>query len=167
MIDGDGIARTAILSPDGRYRYRLTRWWESGYHRRCVFVMLNPSTADANIDDPTIRRCMSFARREGYGGIEVVNLFAMRTTRPVHLKEAADPVGPENNSYLRSALIGHSMVIAAWGAHKMAAIPGRALAAMANGAPPLHCLGTTKDGSPRHPLYLKETTPLQRWEPKP
>lgn len=134
-----------------------------------VFVMLNPSTADADRDDPTIRRCIGFASREGAAGLSVVNLYAYRATRPGDLWAAPDPVGAENDSVLARVLREASAqgwpVIAAWGSH---ARPDRArhLADLASicGAR-LLALGVTRDGSPRHPLYLRKDAPLAPWSP--
>lgn len=159
------VWRDAVLSNDGMYRYELTREWDP--EPPLVFVMLNPSSADALVDDRTIIRCMGFARSWGYGGIVVVNLFAYRTFDPREMAQAADPVGPENAEYLDKALAEHPHgVVAAWGAHKMAVEPGRALHRQAvDAGGNLRCLGRTKAGAPRHPLYLAADTPLSHWSP--
>lgn len=157
------IIKSAKISDCHQYRYQLTRYWVGGSFQ--PFVMLNPSTADASNDDPTIRRCMSFARREGVGGIVVANLFAFRATSPADMKAAADPFGPENESALyvvaRAAVIGKRPIICAWGAHGDEF--GTNLLAVEifqqEGAT-LACLGKTKDGHPRHPLYVKGDAPL-------
>jgi hypothetical protein len=124
--------------------------------------MLNPSTADASKDDPTIRRCIGFATREGFGGIIVVNLFAFRATKPEALKDAADPIGPENLAHLQllatSAAAGATPLLCAWGAGRDASHAKAALAAAH-----LVCLGRTADGSPRHPLYVKANSPMERF----
>src|SRR3989449_11540410 len=104
----------ACFSRCGTYRYALWRRWAAG--PQVLFVMLNPSTADAQRDDPTIRRCIGFARRWGCGGIEVVNLFALRATDPRRLRYTRDPVGPENVAHLARAAGRASLVGAAWGA---------------------------------------------------
>jgi hypothetical protein len=151
------MLRTASLSDDGRYRYTLTRSWGGELDELQTFVMLNPSTADAEVDDPTIRRCVGFARALGASGILVVNLYAFRATRPADLWRAADPVGPHNDAVLTSVLSGRGRpVIAAWGAN---ARPDRVdrflqLARNAGGRRPVTALGVTKAGAPRHPLYL-------------
>lgn len=159
----------AQFSEDGRYRYLLTRQWDvTTEPRRCVFVMLNPSTADGYQDDPTIRRCMGFARREGCDELTVVNLYALRATRPVHLWEAADPVGPDNDRWLCDVTLEISyddptLVVAAWGVH---AKPDRVKRALELIELPISCLGHTKDGSPRHPLYLPKDAPLVPYAPE-
>jgi hypothetical protein len=95
----------ATFDPTGAYRYALWRVWD-GNRPPLVFVMLNPSIADAERDDPTIRRCLGFACAWGYGALTVVNLFALRATCPHTLRRAADPVGPDNDEHLRAALAG-------------------------------------------------------------
>jgi hypothetical protein len=153
----------AVISADGRYRYLLTRWWARS-STPLTFVMLNPSTADAETDDPTIRRCISFAKREGFAGLQVVNLYAWRATKPADLWRAPDPVGPDNDSRLRIAFReAHekgSPVVAAWGAN---AKPSRVswVRSMPH-ADVLHHLGLTDKGAPRHPLYLRGDAPLTR-----
>lgn len=148
----------AVLSECERYRYTLTREWDGGIPP-LTFIMLNPSTADATLDDPTIRRCIGFARSRGFGGLRVLNLFAFRATDPAHMKAEADPVGVDNDMHLRAALDtaknANAPVIAAWGVngiHNGRAAEVRELALQC--AVTLICLGTTKDGCPRHPLYV-------------
>lgn len=158
----------ASFSPCGRYRYQLRRYvgpWE----RACVFVMLNPSTADAEADDPTIRRCKTFAADWRCGQLVVVNLFAWRATQPSELASVADPVGPENDRAIAAAIdlamhrgpLGIGLVVAAWGAdgsrHGRAASVIKAM--RAKGALP-QCLGVTASGQPRHPLYLAGASSL-------
>lgn len=159
----DGIDRTAVLSSDGIYRYACGRQWDVG-DRRALFVMLNPSTADDQIDDPTIRRCMAFARREHCDGLVVVNLYAYRATDPAELWRVDDPVGPHNDNTIRyavaDAVATGSPIVAAWGAlatnphrvYRVKQIPGMERA---------QALGLTKSGAPRHPLYVKGDTALQ------
>ena len=140
--------------------------------RVCIFVMLNPSTADANLDDPTIRRCISFAMREGCGALWVINLFSFRATEPKDMKNAADPHGPRNDQVLDEVLgyakrYGH-LVIVGWGAHGTYKSADLHVAALANKHQiTLHCFGTTGVGQPRHPLYVKGDTPLMEWKPTP
>ena len=158
----------ATFSPCGRYRYSLTRRWGPG--RWAVFVMLNPSTATAEILDPTIRRCVGFARRWGCGGLEVVNLFAWRSTDPAALLAAADPVGPDNDqAIVRAASQPNAVVVAAWGAWTDAhrkQLPeacryrDREVAAWMVHDHNLQVLGRTKEGHPRHPLYVPAAAQL-------
>jgi len=153
------VHREARISPCSKYRYRLTREWGDG--ESITFVMLNPSTADSNIDDPTIRRCMAFARREGAMGIAVVNLFALRSTDPRKLEGHDNPYGPDNFGALGEVLAG-GRIICAWGAHQIAVNPGLAFRSRAKMLrTPLWCLGRTREGHPRHPLYVRSSQPLE------
>lgn len=159
------IHKSAQISECERYRYRLIRGW-SHSGEIVTFCMLNPSKADANDDDPTIRRCMGFAKRWGFCGIEVVNLFAYRATNPRDLpKTEAELWGPGNEGILRQ-LAGP--VVVGWGsslpktpAAKRAAelVKERAIE-LGQG---FFCLGKTKGGEPRHPLFVSYTTPLEAW----
>ena len=124
--------------------------------------MLNPSTADDWTDDPTIRRCVNFAKRDGYNEMLVVNLFAFRATDPKKLAEAKNPVGPINDACLGS-LAGDSRYqwVAAWGAHKFAKARIEKVTSQPWWPSSVLCLGTTKDGSPRHPLYIPRKKPFE------
>jgi hypothetical protein len=141
------------------YRYRLERHWCEG-RGLCAFVMLNPSTADEHRDDPTIRRCIGFARHWGYAGLIVANLFARRATDPLTLFAAHDPVGdPANRDAILGAIDEAALILCAWGHFPAAADRGRqaiALVHQRGGTP--YCLGLTKRGAPRHPLYVPATT---------
>lgn len=142
--------RTAVISDCGRYRYVLGRRWTAG--PTVAFICLNPSTADARTDDPTIRRIRGFAKAWGYSALVVANLYAWRATDPAELKRADDPVGPDNDSHLVRVAADCELVVAAWGVH---ARPERVAAVRAlPGMDRLHVLGLTKGGAPRHPLYL-------------
>lgn len=150
----------AYISPSGYYRYWLMRSWNEG-EKKLAFVMLNPSTADAYEDDPTIRRCIGFAKRENAGGIVVVNLFAGRATQPSDLFKMHDPAGPLNAKQWRVMLADRKKIICAWGAEPRAADQAKRFRAWAaDMSLALWCLGKTKDGHPRHPLYLKSDAPL-------
>ncbi|MFZ8963264.1 MAG: DUF1643 domain-containing protein, partial [Schleiferiaceae bacterium] len=94
----------AIFSDCGRYRYRLWRIWDPSLPT-LLWILYNPSTADAKVEDPTLRRCMDFTRQWGYGGLTVVNRFAYRATNPRQLNSTIDPVGPENTSHVQNALL--------------------------------------------------------------
>lgn len=150
----------AVFDASGQYRYRLWRTWDSDA-LPVTFILLNPSTADANRDDPTLRRCLGFARAWGYGGVEVVNLFAWRATDPAALRRCADPVGPDNDAAILAAVQGAGLVVSAWG--NGGALHDRAAAVLRllDGAPlaaPLACLGLTRAAHPRHPLYAPGNT---------
>jgi hypothetical protein len=143
----------ATFDPTGVYRYHLWRVWDEDAPR-VAFVMLNPSTADARQDDPTLRRCLGFARAWGYGTLDVVNLFALRATDPNALRHALDPIGPDNDIYIQDVTRRADLVVAAWGnrgiLHNRDRQIGRLLAGL-----PILCLGLTDQGHPRHPLYVK------------
>jgi hypothetical protein len=155
----------ATLSPCGRYRYTLHREWMLG-EGICLFVMLNPSTADASEDDPTIRRCIGFAQRWGYRELTVANLFALRSTDPEQLVDHPDPVGPDNDQWVERLATAADLCMVAWGAHPEA--EKRAAAALERiraCAMEPHCLGITQEGHPRHPLYVKGTAEPVAYDP--
>ncbi len=160
----DEATSGATVSECGLYRYHLWRCWNEDLPVM-VFVMLNPSVADAVKDDPTIRRCIAFAKRERYGGISVRNLFAFRATDPDELLTATDPHGPDNYNHLlacrRSFLM--TRLVAAWGnvSPKLRQAAQSAINVVSMNDP--YCLGTTKDGNPRHPLYVKGDAPIVPW----
>lgn len=150
----------AEISPCGTYRYVLTREISTmlRWVKPCLFIMLNPSTADAFKDDPTIRRCMGFAEREGCTDLTVINLFALRATNPKELFNHKDPIGPLNDQKMAEQIEKHWMgiTVAAWGAHPMAAERAKILSRYDH----IKCLGKTKNGNPKHPLYLKSNSSL-------
>jgi hypothetical protein len=155
------VIKAAEISSDEIYRYALWRRWDEldVMAGRVCWVMLNPSTADAENDDPTIRRCVDFSRRWGFGGLVVVNLFAYRATNPAQLREpVCDPVGPDNNEWVLNEVRSATLAVAAWGS---AAIAGeRARWVERAAGKQLYCLGTTASGSPRHPLYVPKAQAL-------
>lgn len=157
----------AEISECGLYRYRLWRTWDTSRDESLLWIMLNPSTADATVDDPTIRRCMGFARAWGYGGIDVVNLFALRSPNPRDLVDShgagIDTVGPWNNKEIRTLLSARRTAVAAWGAFAWLAVAARAEYVSAMGGAQLCCLGVTKSGAPRHPLYVPSSVMPQPW----
>ena len=148
---------TATADIRGDYRYSLTRVWNSALPM-ITFVLLNPSTADAVELDPTLQRCVNFAKREGYGGMLILNLYAFRTKDPKVMMAAADPVGPDNDHVLSQAT---GTVVAGWGMNAEQARVAQVLRLL----PRLHALGVTKRGHPRHPLYLRSDSPLIEWAP--
>ena len=135
------------------YRFALWRQWEVS-EPYVLFVGLNPSTADENIDDPTIRRCKRFAIDWGYGGIVMANIFAFRATDPKEMLASDNPVGVGNDIWLKYLAHRAGMVICAWGAHGKYLNRDKQVCELLDDYP-LHCLGTTKGGQPRHPLYIK------------
>lgn len=155
-------SRDAAMSECGRFRYRLSRRWADG--PELLFVMLNPSTADAEVDDATIRRCAGFAHAAGFGGLQVVNLFAYRATKPADLARVGWPVGDDNDSHIAAAACAAGAVCVAWGAiqprsraeHRVQEVMPRILRA---GHQP-QCLRITRSGHPQHPLYLPSACTL-------
>jgi len=145
------VKRNAQFSPCRRYRYALWRTWDAA-RPTVLFVALNPSTADETRDDPTIRRCVGYARDWDFGGVCVANVFAFRATRPVDLKAAPDPVGARNDAWLERLAGEAGLVVAAWGNHARHRGRSRQVRAL---LPELHCLGTNRTGEPAHPLYQK------------
>jgi hypothetical protein len=138
----------AIISPCGKYRYELWRRWDRG--PELVWILLNPSTADAKTDDATIRKCMGFSLRWGYAGIRVVNLFAYRATSPSDLFRAENPIGPKNDKVIRSC--SELECIAAWGNHGAFLNRASQVLQMLHGK--LFCIGITNTGQPTHPARI-------------
>jgi hypothetical protein len=165
-LDNDDILRTARLSDDGKYRWILRRYWGGNYPKTtATFIMLNPSTANATHDDPTVRRCIRYAQDWGCHGLSIVNLYAYRATKPVHLWQADDPVGAGNNRYITAEVDRATIAVAAWGT---LAKPQRVKEVLAlPGMDRLHVLGLTKHGHPRHPLYIRAGVTPQPWEHTP
>ena len=166
-VDLTGAERgTAWRSEDDRYRYLLTRQWDV-LRPPLPVVMMNPSKAGAFVTDPTITRCVGFARRDGYGGLEVGNLYGFRATNPDDLLTADDPAGPDNDRMLADLASLSPLVVVAWGALAARMPGGRAgevAAILTRGGAELRCLGVTKDGHPRHPLYVRADAPLIPWK---
>lgn len=181
LFSTDRMLRSAYIDPTGRYRYYLRRIWDKSLPS-LTWIMLNPSIADESIDDPTIRRCLGFAKQWGFGRIIVLNLFAWRSTDPqamfMHHRNGHDIVGPQNDDQLvipiaRRAFDCNSRIFAAWGdcgktkeqrelisdrAARVQELPGE-----------IWCLGVTKKGNPRHPLYVPSNVePIiypKQWRP--
>ena len=146
------IASGASFDRSRRYRYSLYRQFDSG-EGILTMIMLNPSTADAQYNDPTITRCIRFAHGNGFKQLTVVNLFAFRATAPLALKRAGNPVGRENNTFIEQAAIASALTLVAWGNHgQFRSRDAEVLELLKSYT--LHCLGTNKGGSPKHPLYV-------------
>jgi len=166
-----GVHRGADFEIGRQHRYLLWRAWDMSLPSLNV-IGLNPSTADESIDDPTIRRCIGFARAWGYGALEMTNLFAWRATDPAELKRpqlAVHVIGQNNDRRLLDVATAHAcgMVLAAWGVH--GTYLGRdqqVLDKLRGAGVRVHCLGVTKDGHPRHPLYLPKTATPILFEPE-
>lgn len=159
----DGVASRAVYSDCGAYRYLLERSWDPA-GGRIAYVMLNPSTASELANDPTVERCERRARAMGYGAFRVVNLFAFRATRPADLRRAAAPEGPGNLAAIAGACDWADLILAAWGVHGARRGAGPALAArLRDEGRALHHLGLTRDGHPRHPLYVAYARAPEPW----
>ncbi|MCO4470957.1 MULTISPECIES: DUF1643 domain-containing protein [Streptococcus] len=145
------MKKEAILSEDRKYRYILSRIWDEA-KPTVLFIGLNPSTADETTDDPTIRRCINFAKSWGYGGILVANLFAFRSTNPQRLYTEQDPVGSANDFYIKEYSDKSKLTIACWGNHGNFINRSEEVCKLVNS---LYCLDINKSGEPKHPLYVK------------
>jgi len=156
---------TAVYGPGQAHRYLLARTWEPGAPV-VAWVMLNPSTGGAVTTDPTLTRCQGFSRRWGFGGMRVVNLFALRSPDPAALSHHPSPVGDGNDEVIIAAVATAAMTVAAWGTHgRLAGRAREVTQALAATGVCLHCLDRTADGSPRHPLYVPAATPPQLYAP--
>ena len=182
MLMAKYVESGADISADGKYRYLLWREWrgvapnknwrwlgakdgageEIGEPKSCLFIMLNPSTADADKDDPTIRRCVAFAKRFGFDRLEVVNLFAFRATDPrevLRMTAAGDPVGVRNQEVIERAASDAGLIICAWGTNGAHLQQAETVLGWLSDSETF-ALGLSKEGHPRHPLYLKADAPL-------
>jgi len=155
------VTGRAGFSRCDRYRYWLRRDWDSTLPQ-CAFIGLNPSTADAQTDDPTLRRCMGFARQWGYGSLLLVNLFSFRATDPAALSSVSDPVGPGANRWLRRADAESQLLVAAWGNGGQLFERATRVTHLIHNA---QCLGVTAQGMPRHPLYCPKRSRLIPYYP--
>ena len=156
-------ASVAEYSDCEKYRYKLTRIWEPA-GRKVLFVMLNPSTATEVQNDPTVERCERRARTLGYGGFRVTNIFAWRDTDPKAMRAALDPVGPANDAAILEGTTWADTVVAAWGTHGAHLDRGAHVEALLRAsAQPVYHLGITKDGHPKHPLYISYSEQPRLW----
>jgi hypothetical protein len=146
----------AVFSEDMRYRYELVRHWDLS-KPRVAFILLNPSTADEEVNDPTIRRCIGFTKAWGFGGVTIVNIFALRSTDPNALYKDPDPVGPVNDYYMEQT--GHIRIVVAWGNHGL--YRGRGDVVLHMLRMPAFAFGLTRAGQPNHPLYLPRSAEVR------
>lgn len=144
------VSKSAVISEDNKYRYHLARTWDDS-GKRVLFIMLNPSTADDMTDDPTIRRICGYAKEWGYGGLDVGNIYAYRSTNPKTLKTTQDPHGPENKQHLRRLIQKADIVVYAWGTNVKQEPEW-----LRQMVPVAYCIDVSKHGIPRHPLYLRK-----------
>lgn len=157
---------TAVLDPTETYRYHLARVWGEG--PRLLLNMINPSKADASVNDPTVVRGIGFAKREGFGGLEIVNMYALRATDPKEVPRHRSPIGPDNDRVIAETvdrvIADGGIVVAAWGPKPFARERiGYVVRTLLKPRTKLWCLGVAKDGSPRHPLMVKLDQPLIPW----
>ncbi len=158
----DFTISSALVSECGRYRYRLERQWDPGKKAVC-FLMLNPSTADAYSTDPTLRRCIAFAKSWGFGALVIGNLFALKSPKPRLIYECADPIGPENDHYLRKMSENCERIVCGWGRHGVYLDRASDVCRMLETSK-LYALKVTMGGQPCHPLYISaacEPRPFQ------
>ncbi len=165
------VDEPAVFSPDRLYRYVLRRR-VSLHDGKVLWVMLNPSSADELVEDPTVSRCVNFTRAWGFGTMEIVNLYAYRTPKPERLRNVTDPVGPDNLTYVQDAMRHADKIVVGWGAKVdvMQHNPSPVIAAeMAEHEfSPVHCLGVTvKTGHPRHPLFVRKDKTLEVFNGRP
>ena len=153
------IYKNAIFSSCRTYRYSLSRIWDKK-NKYVLFIGLNPSTANEEADDPTIRRCVNYAKDWGYGGFMMVNLFAYRTTLPSNLKKVKYPVGSENDKYIVTLSKKADITVAVWGNNGNLYSRDKQVLSL---VPNLKCLKVNKSGQPAHPLYLKKGLKLTKF----
>lgn len=159
----DDAPSTATYSDCERYRYALTRTWDTG-GKRVLFVMLNPSKATEVQNDPTVERCERRARALGFGAFQVTNIFAWRDTDPFQMRKATDPVGPANDAAILDGAVWADQIIAAWGTHGAFLDRGPRTERLLRGAgKPLYHLGLSKAGHPKHPLYISYSQSPLLW----
>lgn len=152
-----GVSGFAMFDSTGEYRYWLSRQWDEGFGI-VSFVGLNPSTAESDVDDPTVRKCYTWARKWGFEKMVMLNLYAYRATSPEEMHKAADPIGPDNDDVLHQAATESNMIVAAWGAGASKERADQVLPLIRSSVSDLVCMGLNQDGSPKHPLYLAAKT---------
>jgi len=158
------LSEAAVFSEDRRYRYLLRRFCGFGNNGVCLFIMLNPSTADETRDDPTIRRCIRYANRWEYNQLLVCNLFSFRTVSPQKMKEETSPIGKENDWWIENAAKHSNLIVLAWGNHgNHLQRSTQVVQNLRKIKDTLYCLGQTNSGEPLHPLYLPNDAQLQEY----
>ena len=153
------VNKNATFSDCRKYRYALSRTWDSK-KKTVLFIGLNPSTADENIDDPTIRRCINYAQNWGYGSLLMVNLFAYRATIPTELKNVKNPIGNDNDLHITELLKKADLAVATWGNEGSLLNRDKDVKKI---IPNLMCLKINKSGQPAHPLYQKKDLKLIKY----
>ncbi|SMP02244.1 DUF1643 domain-containing protein [Shimia sagamensis] len=159
----DDATSSALYSDCETYRYALTRVWDTNA-TKVLFIMLNPSKATERQNDPTIERCERRARALGYGGFRAVNIFALRETDPKKMRQHKAPAGPDNDTVVAESCLWADDIIAAWGAHGDHLMRGLEMRdVLKTTGETIKCLGVTKAGHPRHPLYISYATQPEIW----
>jgi hypothetical protein len=158
-VDIEFTDKGARFDPSQRFRYALWRTWANKGARYVNFVMLNPSTADAEVLDPTVTRCVKYSHQWGYDGVHVTNIFALRSTDPRELYAVTDPVGPSNDQFILETADRAALVVVAWGTHGRFRDRGMEIAELLVPFKPKH-FGLTRQGQPRHPLDLRSDADL-------
>lgn len=151
----------AIFSPCRLYRYALFRQWGENRQNACMFIGLNPSTADEIQNDPTVTRCIRYAYSWHFDAMFMMNAYAYRSTGPDALKSVADIIGPQNDDYLRDTQMHATLAVACWGNHIDTERQARIVKLFCYYD--LQCLGHNKNGTPKHPLYIAHKTPLRNF----
>lgn len=161
---------SAVISECGLYRYQLARGCESYPDKRVLFIGVNPSTADADTDDQTVRKWTGFTKHWGYGGFIVGNLFAYRATNVKDLATALDPIGEDNDRHLATLIEAADLIVPCWGASSK--LPKRlryridqVRKLLRESGKPVIVFGRALDGGPLHPLFLPYTTIMREWSP--
>lgn len=155
----------AWFSPCMQYRYGLYREIPGGESRTMAVIACNPSTADHEQGDPTVTRCINRAKEMGFGGFEMLNIFAWRATDPKDMRRAIEPIGLENDEFIRHTVNQCDMVICAWGTHGKYKDRGDAVLKLLKDVD-LYALKITKSGHPQHPLYISNKTKPVLWRAK-
>lgn len=158
------MIKRAVLDKTKKYRYTLERYWGKNKANFVNFILLNPSTADAVRDDPTVKACIEFAKRWGFDGLVFTNLFAFRATKPAQMKACLNPHGPMNDIHIKRIGRKARKIIIAWGNYGIHCNRCREVIALL-GSKKLFCLGLTKSGQPKHPLYIKRTVTPRLYTP--
>ncbi len=158
------MVKSAIIDKSKKYRYFLERRWGLDAENVINFILLNPSTADATSDDPTVKACIEFAKRWKFDGIMITNLFAFRATDPAKMKSCQSPHGFQNDKFIKSVAKKSKMVVVAWGNHGTHCARDKEVLKILRAINQPFCLGITKSGNPKHPLYIKRTTKPKLFE---
>jgi len=157
------VIKDAILDETRTYRYMLKRQWGEDNNNFVNFVLLNPSTANEERDDPTVMACIALAQNMGFDGLYITNLFALRTKNPDTLKQNKNPIGDKNDTFIKRYALKSKRIIIAWGNHGEFLRRGEKVIHIISQIQVPYCFEITKKGNPRHPLYIKRSTHPFPW----